>query len=153
MNASYTIDVDIDERFRDRVNVELVTTAIEATLAAEGILPPAEIGLRISDDETIHALNRDYRGIDAPTDVLSFGLDASDDFQLPPDGIRRLGEVIIAFPYTERSAASQGHSVARELRVLTVHGTLHVLGYDDEEDAAWEQMESRQLAILSTLPP
>lgn len=146
----YDLVIDIDPEYADRVNQTLVEQAIRATLAAEQVPTPAEISLRITDNGTIQELNRDYRGLDQPTDVLSFGFEQG-DFVTPPDGINHLGEVIIAYPYTEASAAKQGHSVERELTILTVHGVLHVLGYDDEEEEAAQVMFARQDSILSTL--
>ncbi|MFN8534739.1 MAG: rRNA maturation RNase YbeY [Dehalococcoidia bacterium] len=149
-DIAYQLSIEIDEPFASKVDVAALERAITATLIAEEIPAPAEISLQIADDATIQALNRDYRGIDAATDVLSFGFEA-DEFVVPPDGVRHLGEVVIAFPYTERSAERQGHPTAHELVILTVHGTLHVLGYDDEEDEAWEVMKARQESILASL--
>jgi probable rRNA maturation factor len=146
----YQITVAIDEPFRDRVDAAALSHAVAVTLAAEAAPAPAELTVHITDDATIHALNRDFRGIDAPTDVLSFCYPDS-TFVLPPGTRRQLGEVVIAYPYCERSAARQGHPVAEELLLLTVHGTLHVLGYDDEEDEAWATMKAHQDAILETL--
>ncbi|MCS7002940.1 MAG: rRNA maturation RNase YbeY [Dehalococcoidia bacterium] len=152
--SDYSLVIDVDAPFADRVDTALLERALATVLRAEGVAGPAELAVRVTDDATVHALNRAYRGVDAPTDVLSFGFasDSGDDaFVTPPDGVRYLGEVIIAFPYTERSAARQGHSVQRELTVLCVHGALHALGYDDEDDDANEIMLARQNAILAML--
>lgn len=146
----YHVSIQIDEPFREKVNAVTLVHAAITTLAAESAPAPAELHLHITDDESVRLLNRDYRGIDSPTDVLSFGYEA-DDFVLPPGERRQLGEVVIAYPYTERSAARQGHSVADELLLLTVHGTLHILGYDDEEEEAWARMKARQDALLNSL--
>jgi probable rRNA maturation factor len=120
--------------------------AAEAALRAEGAA--GDVAIRIAGDDAVHELNRDYRGIDSATDVLSFGVEA--DFALP-DGESTLGDIVIALPYTARSAARQGHPVEWELQVLVVHGVLHLLGYDDEDDDANEVMLARQSAILATL--
>ena len=80
-------------------------------------------------------LNRRYCGEDAPTDVLSFALnERAEDFVLPPDGILRLGEVIISLPTARRQAKRGGHSRQRKRRLLLVHGLLHLLGYDHAEE-------------------
>ncbi len=148
----YVVHLDIDESFEQMVDSAPLEAAVRATLAAESVEPPTEVSLVITGDDEIQELNRDYRGLDTPTDVLSFGFNPEDGFVVPPGGARQLGDIIIAYPYTERSAARQGHSVARELLVLTVHGTLHILGYDDEEEEANLIMLARQNAILATLP-
>ena len=113
-----------------------------------------EVALVITDDEAVQALNRDYRGIDAPTDVLSFAAqeDAAGepDLDLPADLAaeidRHLGDVIIAYPYAAHQAERFGNSVGAELRLLAIHGTLHLLGYDhatpEEEDAMWAEQEA-----------
>ena len=118
-----------------------------------------EVVLVITGDESVQALNRDYRGIDAPTDVLSFAAQedgaGEPDLALPADLAaeleRHLGDVIIAYPYAARQAERFGNSVGAELRLLAIHGTLHLLGYDhatpEEEEAMWAEQE----AILSPL--
>ena len=146
----YQIAVEVSEPFQNRVDVAALARAALKTLIAEEAPTPAELTIHITDDATIHGLNREYRGVDAPTDVLSFGYSGA-AFVLPPGMRRQLGEVVIAYPYTERSAARQGHSTAEELLVLTVHGTLHILGYEDENEEAWATMKARQDAILETL--
>jgi probable rRNA maturation factor len=146
----YHITIEVDEPFRTEVDEARLATAAMRTLRAEAAPAPAELALRITDDATIQALNRQYRGIDAPTDVLSFGY-AGGEFVVPPGERRQLGDIVIAFPYTARSAAQHGRSVAEELVLLTVHGTLHVLGYTDEEEDAWATMKARQEAILESL--
>lgn len=147
---TYHITIEVDEPFRHAVDGERLAAAALATLRAEAVPAPAELGLRVTDDATIQTLNREYRGIDAPTDVLAFAY-ADGEFVVPPGERQQLGDIVIAFPYTERSALRHGHSVAEELVLLTVHGTLHVLGYTDEEEDAWARMKARQEAILESL--
>ncbi|MCS6802187.1 MAG: rRNA maturation RNase YbeY [Chloroflexota bacterium] len=146
----YSIAIEIDAPFRERVDARALLGAAKATLAAESVRPPVEVSLRITDDATVQALNRTYRGIDAPTDVLSFRY-SDHDFVVPPEGLCHLGDIVIAYPYTERSAARHGHSPAEELLLLTVHGMLHLLGYDDDEEEAWAKMKARQDAIVESL--
>ena len=107
----------------------------------------------VTSDEAVQQLNRDYRGVDAPTDVLSFAAQESSDEEpelvLPPEVAAELaaylGDIVIAYPYAARQAARFGNSVAAELRLLTVHGVLHLLGYDHatpaEEAAMWAIQE------------
>lgn len=115
---------------------------MEALLAAEGAEPDSEVSLVFCDDPFIHALNRDYRGKDKPTDVLSF----------PQEGESGLlGDVVISVPTCERQAAAQGHSLEREVEWLFLHGLLHLLGYDDETDEGAEEMNEHARAVLASL--
>jgi len=96
--------------------------------------------------EGVATLNDRYRGIAGPTDVLSFGCD--EPCPTPGDEPITLGDVVIAPVVAERQAAELGHSVEHELDVLLVHGVLHLLGYDHEDDDDAAAMDARQVAIL-----
>jgi probable rRNA maturation factor len=99
----------------------------------------AELHVLISSDEQLRELNRQYRGIDAPTDVLSFV-----DGERLPSGLRLLGELAISLDTARRQAAEQGHDELRELSELVVHGTMHLLGYDHEcDDGQMNELELR----------
>ena len=93
-----------------------------------------EVGVLLTDDETIQQLNRDYRQVDAPTDVLAFSMREGDDADIHPE---LLGDVAISVPTACRQAVELGHSLAQELAFLALHGLLHLFGHDDatEEDA------------------
>ena len=108
----------------------------------------AELSIVLCDDATIHPLNRDYRGKDKPTDVLSFA-QREGDFAFLEDNL--LGDVIISMETTRRQADERGHSVETELRVLLVHGILHLLGYDHIKDDEAEIMEAKEREILRLL--
>ena len=82
----------------------------------------------LTTDENIHEYNREYRSVDRPTDVLSFPADEGDDLLAPPDGF--LGDIMISIPRAREQAKALGHSTEREILFLTVHGVLHLLGYD-----------------------
>lgn len=151
------VEIQVDERFVAQVDTALVERAVAAVLDVEGIGEPAEVSVLITTDETLQSLNQTYRGIDAPTDVLSFGSDNQPGteqpvFVLPPGAPRYLGDIAVSYERVEAQAAEYGHTVARELAFLTVHGTLHLLGYDHErspEDAA--RMRAREEAVLDRL--
>jgi len=113
---------------------------------AEG-LPPWELGVVITDDETIRELNREYAGDDTPTDVLAFSLREGEEFA-SPDGVVRLGEVIISYPTAQRQAAEADRAVEDEIDHLLVHGVLHLLGYDHAEPAEEERMRARERELL-----
>ena len=107
-----------------------------------------EIGLLITDDDTIRQLNRDYRGINAPTDVLAFSMREGEDAEHYAE---LLGDLVISVPTAARQADERGHSTAYELAFLAVHGTLHLLGYDHMTDDEAESMEAREAEIMVRL--
>lgn len=137
---------------------------IKAALMHLGIKEPVEISLVLVDNAEIQQLNRDYRGLDQPTDVLSFPmleLDPFDSLTFHQDisrfidletGEVILGDIVISVETAAEQAHEFGHSIKRELGFLMVHGILHLLGYDHEESAAVEKtMEQLQETILNEL--
>ena len=106
-----------------------------------------EVSITITDDKTIHELNRDYRHIDEPTDVLSFAFAESD--QIAADGLPViLGQIVISYERAAAQAKRFGHSIERELLFLETHGLLHLLGYDHIYDDERVIMEQTQHDIL-----
>jgi len=99
-----------------------------------GVQPVLEVNLILTDDARIHELNRDFRGIDAPTDVLSFSQIEGGELVRAPSGRLALGDVVISLDTARRQAMEQGHSPDAELCHLAVHGALHLLGYDHQTD-------------------
>jgi probable rRNA maturation factor len=152
------IDIQIDARFAAEVDAVLIERAIATALAAEGLAEPVEVSVLVTDDAVLHQLNRDYRQVDAPTDVLSFADEQQADdqsypaFVRPPATVRYLGDLAISYERVVAQAAEYGHSRERELVFLTVHGILHLLGYDHElgqtEAAA---MRAREEAIMGQI--
>ena len=135
----------------------LVKRAINAALAYEKFDKPAEISVTFVDNDAIRELNRDYRGKDAPTDVLSFpiceedGEDAAFDVD-PESGCVVLGDIVISVERAKEQAAEFGHSFERELSFLAVHSTLHLLGYDHERSAEEDaEQRRRQEEILASI--
>lgn len=96
----------------------------------------SELSVALVGEEEIHALNRDYRGKDRPTDVLAFSLREGDGEPAPVGEAAPLGDVVISLPTAERQARERGHGVERELAELLVHGILHLLGWDHERSRA-----------------
>lgn len=144
------IEPDLGEEAEEIILAAQLTSAVRAALGDQGITA-GTVTVAVMDDEAVRALNRDYRGVDSPTDVLSFAAQEEGDddplahADLPPE-LRaelasHLGDLIIAFPYTQRQATRYANPVDAELRLLTVHGTLHLLGYDhatpEEEAEMW----------------
>jgi len=128
--------------------------AADAAFVAAGVdMPSAELSLMLTDDTEIAALNRDYRGHNGPTDVLSF---AATDLRpgLPwpaADGPVLLGDVAVAFETAAADAARDGIELGDHLSHLIIHGVLHLLGYDHEGEAEAERMERLETATLAGL--
>ena len=108
------------------------------------------VGIVLTDDAEQRRLNRDYRGQDKPTNVLSFAL-AGPEERPPPGASLLLGDVVLAYETVTREAAEQGKPIADHLQHLVVHGVLHLLGYDHENDTEAAIMEAREGAILRGL--
>lgn len=127
--------------------------AAQTVLAAHDVPPDSTMTVVIAGDDTITRLNRDYRGVDAPTDVLSFPADAMpDEFDDEPP---YLGDLVIAYPYALAQAQQHGHTPADSFALLVVHGTLHLLGYDHdtpENRASMWQAQERALLALGISP-
>ncbi len=132
----------------------LIRRAICATLEYEGYENYCEVSVTLTDNEGIRALNRQFRDIDAPTDVLSFPLVEYERSEEPPvdDGTGALGDIVISLERAEQQADEFGHSFEREVAFLCVHSMLHLLGYDhvtsDENDA---DMRRRQSEIMDKM--
>ena len=154
---SEEVGISIEKEFRGMVDEEWVKRIAQTVLKDERVVSPYEISLVFTDSETVKQLNRDYRGIDEPTDVLAFYIlpqnEVDDSFALPPDGVTRLGEVIISYPQAVEQAREQGHSPERELALLIIHGILHLLGYDHEEPGEEAKMRSREKELLGKCLP
>ena len=133
------------------VDEEWARKIARTVLKAEGVASPYEVSLVFTDSETVRKLNRDYRGVDRSTDVLAFYMVAhkeADSFVLPPDGVTRLGEVIISYPQAVEQAKEQGHAPEKELALLVIHGLLHLLGYDHEKPEEEAKMRMREKELL-----
>ncbi|MDQ2106151.1 rRNA maturation RNase YbeY [Azospirillum isscasi] len=112
---------------------------------------PAELSVVLADDALVHRLNREYRGKDKPTNVLSFALTEAEEPELGEDVPVMLGDVILAWETVAREAAEQGKTPSDHMTHLVVHGVLHLLGYDHETDDEAEEMEQLETDVLATL--
>lgn len=137
-----------------------IRKCIRTALTAEGVDFPCEINVCVTGDSGIHALNREMRGVDAPTDVLSFPMfdltpgrlpDPKTDAD-PGTGLVPLGDMMLSMERVTAQAKEYGHSNRRELSYLTVHSVLHLLGYDHMDDGPMKaQMRQREEDILGKL--
>jgi metalloprotein, YbeY/UPF0054 family len=112
---------------------------------------PAELSVVLADDALVHRLNREYRGKDKPTNVLSFALTEAEEPDAGEDAPIMLGDVILAWETVAREAAEQGKTPSDHMTHLVVHGVLHLLGYDHETDDEAEEMEQLETRLLDTL--
>ncbi len=131
---------------------QIVISVLQKTAEVYNIKPHTEVSVVLANDEYIHALNLEYRGKDCPTDVLSFALNEGDEPQIidGPEEVL-LGDIIISLETATRQAAEYGHSLERELAYLTVHGILHLLGYDHMTEEEKKEMRQEEEHILSFL--
>ena len=145
-SPAYDILVTVDERFAALVDPAWAGAVAGRALEAEAV-PQAELGIVITDDETLRRLNREYAGEDHATDVLSFSLREGEPFAAP-DAVDRLGEVIISYETAERQAREAGRPVEAEIEHLLVHGVLHLLGYDHAQPEEERTMRAREAELL-----
>ena len=159
--------VNIEDEYNTPFNVDVEGVArqvIEEALEYEKCPYETEVNLLLTDDEGIHEMNREYRGIDRPTDVLSFPMleyetpadfafvedDQADCFN-PETGELVLGDIIISVDKVIEQAEKYGHSRTREYAFLIAHSMLHLFGYDHMVPEEAREMEAKQAAILESL--
>ena len=145
---SYTIEI----QQKTKVILSIMTavrSAVNVTLRHEKVKPPASITVLLTDDDQLKQLNKEFRGIAEPTDVLSFS--AEELLESLDDEDPYLGDIAISVPMARRQAKEGGHSLKAELQLLTIHGTLHLLGYDHEDAEGKKIMWYAQNSILAQL--
>jgi probable rRNA maturation factor len=146
------IQVLIRPQIEKRVVARGIRQVASAVLEAEAVVSGASLSVVVADDDEIRSLNRQFAGIDSATDVLAFADESSGPpFVSAPGEPRYLGDVIISFDRTQAQAAENGHSVDEELRLLIVHGVLHLLGHDHDSAEGQASMWERQDAIIAVL--
>lgn len=116
-----------------------------------GCSEPAEISLLLTDDQSMQELNRQYRGLNQPTDVLSFALEESDPTPRMPDAPRVLGDVVVSVDTVARQALENDVDADSELAWAICHGVLHLLGFDHQTPADLERMREMEQSVLSQM--
>ena len=131
----------------------LIKKAAAMALAAEGVDTPCIISVMLTDDAGIHQVNRDFRGVDRPTDVLSFPLGQDGQYDIDANnGCKMLGDIVISMEKAVEQAELYGHPLQREVAFLTVHSMLHLLGYDHEAGGLEAvHMREKEEAVLIQL--
>ncbi len=144
-----TIELEIQQETASPDGIEdALKAAADAVLGSEQV-PSAMITILLTDDESMRALNRQYRSEDKSTDVLSFSF--GDEQALLGSDVQYLGDIAISVPYAHRQAAARGHSTTAELQLLTIHGILHLLGYDHGTEDEKREMWGVQRKVLDQL--
>jgi probable rRNA maturation factor len=157
------MSVLIDNR-QDVIKVDealeaLVTSIVDKVLDYEECDEDYEVSISFVDNEEMRSLNNEYRGIDKETDVLSFpmlefaedGVEEEDEDAEYIDEELALGDIVISMEKAQEQSEDYGHSFERELAFLLVHGMLHLLGYDHEDEASEREMNEKQEAILKEM--
>lgn len=141
-------NIEIINETNEEIDIKNLKNVIEYALKHENV-ENAIMNVIIIDNERIHKINKEYRGIDRPTDVISFALE--DDKTFVNTDFRVLGDIYISIDKVHEQATSYGHSFWRELSFLTIHGVLHLLGYDHMEKSDEKIMFGKQEEILNEL--
>lgn len=148
------IELYDEKEFLDSSQEKLILDILQYASENLEIEDAAEMSVTLVDNDEIQSINKEYRGKDRPTDVISFAIEdelADDEFDLDLsqfDIPRQLGDIIISFDQLKEQAHSYGHSLERELGFLCVHGLLHLNGYDHQNEADEKRMFSLQESIL-----
>ena len=137
--------INIESEFN--LSADLLERAAHTALKHQKETLEVDLSIVLTDDARLRELNRDYLGVDGPTDVLSFPASETD----PETGARYIGDIIISVPYAARGAEKAGHPLESELQLLVVHGVLHLLGHDHAESKDKARMWKAQAEILESL--
>jgi len=135
---------------KNKLNPRRLAKVEEIVLSSEKIKGETEISLVFTGNKRIRTLNQRYRGIDRATDVLSFEGEGK-GFIEPEDGVRHLGEIFISYPKAVSQAREKGHTVAKEIDILLIHGLFHLLGYDHIRDEDYEVMHRKEESVIKKL--
>ncbi|WP_289002232.1 rRNA maturation RNase YbeY [uncultured Megasphaera sp.] len=146
ININYRDEADKQEK-----NEEVIERVCQEAALVYGLGPNAEISILLCHNEYIHELNKQYRDIDRPTDVLSFALNEGEEDGYDGPDTALLGDIVISLDKVQEQADEYGHSVERELAYLTIHGMLHILGYDHMEPDDKAEMRKEEEFILTRL--
>lgn len=145
--ASYGLHIEVSEGVSP-VDAEALEALLTRVLESESVEPGAGLSLLLADDGTLRELNRAHRGIDAPTDVLSFGAEEGEATPRPEPGPRYLGDIAVSVEAVRRQAAAAALAPGVELAHVVLHGALHLLGYDHETTEDDGRMREKEESLL-----
>jgi len=141
--------VEIQNEAGHDIDGARLQAAVSAVLTRHEVHPDTSVTIVVNDNEAVAALNRQFRGVDSPTDILSFPADEP-PVEIP-DEPPYLGDLVIAYPYAAAQAEREGHPLRDSLALLVVHGTLHLLGYDHDTPENRAVMWAKQAEVLVSL--
>lgn len=133
------------------LQLDICIDAAAVVLEQQAVPSPTTLTIVLTNDEETQALNRQYRGVDSPTDVLSFAADPLPNEVIDPQEGQYLGDIVISVPYTARRVENEPHSLDDEIALLVVHGTLHLLGFDHQDAPSQQTMWAQQKKALEKL--
>ena len=144
--------------FQEKISIEdslleLLNEVVNETLRRCGAGDDPEVGLVLVDDDYMAGLNRRYRGVDRPTDVLSFAMLEGEPMPEGGQEAQMLGDVVISLETARRQAEELGHGLTREVAYLTAHGVLHLLGYHHGTEPEKDKMRQMEEAVLNHVIP
>lgn len=145
------IENEVDQMPLSGEQESLVREAIQKTLEIEEFEDNVQVSVTFVDSDRIRALNHDFRGKDAVTDVLSFPQYSEDGWDAYEDEPVFLGDIVICLEQADRQAVTHGHTLARELAYLTCHSTLHLLGYDHIEPEDKQMMRQQEEKVMTLM--
>lgn len=144
--------IEINQACNTSVDEQIIKKAASTTLDVEKRLNQSasdlELSIYLTDDMELQRLNKIYRNVDSPTDVLAFAMREGEDADIHP---QLLGDIVISVETAQKQASEVGHSLDMELALLTVHGVLHLLGYDDMTERESAIMRVKEETILRLL--
>jgi probable rRNA maturation factor len=141
------VTVIVDPEIKKGVEREEIRTLVQSVFKHLKLPPNAGLSIQVSSDKILHQFNLEYLGIDAPTDVLSFPADFDD----PETEGHYYGDILLSYEKAAAQAEAGGHPVIEEVKLLIVHGMLHLLGYDHSTDIEKQEMWSLQDQVLTAL--
>jgi probable rRNA maturation factor len=146
MSVGYDVNCQVQIETEWALPLARIQQAVEWVLRAHHVAPETGISIVITGDDEVRCLNRQFRDIDAPTDVLSFP-----DEPVPGEAEPYLGDLILSLPYIQRQAEADAHALPDELVLAVIHGTLHLLGYDHDTPARQAEMWAKQAEALRVM--
>jgi len=150
--SALRVHLRITSAFAGEANRFSLRQAVRTAFESAGQKRNGELTLVITDDAQVKKLNQAYRGVDAITDVLAFGDSREADmFVQSPEAPIYFGDIVISYPRSVEQATAHGHPVEEELSLLVIHGVLHLLGYNHEEESDRERMWRAQSTALASL--
>ena len=147
--ADLELDVIVEAQLPPDLDLDALRDLVGFVLRSEGVTGSWAVAVVLTDDERLRALHRDYLGVDAPTDVMTFPLGEA----TPGSSAAGAGDIVVSVERAQEQSAAFGNAPAEDVRSLTVHGLLHLCGWDDGTDDDRARMLERQAALLAVFAP